>query len=115
LPKEEHESLKGLIWPFRQAPEDVSDEDWARLEPVFGLLPKLERAYWLREELSDIFDQNYTKAEAQRELQDWCKRVENSDIREFDSFLTTLRNWFTTSWNVEPVGLWRALTIESRC
>ncbi len=61
---------------------------------MFGLSPKLERAYWLREELSDIFDKDYTKAEAQRELQDWCKRVESSDIREFDSFLTTLRNWF---------------------
>jgi len=54
----------------------------------------LEQAYYLREELSDIFDEDYTKLKAQQAIQDWCERVRKSEIQEFESFLTTLQNWF---------------------
>jgi transposase len=94
LPQDEYEAFKGLMWPFRQRLEAVSDEDWARLEELFSYSPKLEQAYYLREELSDIFDEDYTKLEAQQAIQDWCERVRKSEIQEFESFLTTLQNWF---------------------
>jgi transposase len=94
LPQDEYEAFKGLMWPFRQRLESVSDEDWARLEELFSYSPKLEQAYYLREELSDIFDEDYTKLEAQQAIQDWCERVRKSEIQEFESFLTTLQNWF---------------------
>jgi transposase len=50
-----------------------------------------------------IFDEDYTKIEAQQAIQDWCERVRRSEIQEFESFrpdlkprgfLTTLQNWF---------------------
>ena len=94
LPQDEYEAFKGLMWPFRQRLEAVSDEDWARLEELFSYSPKLEQAYYLREELSDIFDEDYTKLDAQQAIQAWCERVRKSEIQEFESFLTTLQNWF---------------------
>ena len=81
------------MWPFRQRPEAVCEKDWARLEKLFSYCPKLQQAYWLREELSAIFDGDYSKAGAKRAIRAWCKRVRKNEIREFESFLTTLQNW----------------------
>jgi len=93
LPKAEYEAFKGLMWPFRQRPEVVCDEDWTRLEKLFSYCPKLQQAYRLREELSAIFEGNYTKVGAKRAIQAWCKRVRKHQIKEFESFLSTLDNW----------------------
>jgi transposase len=64
-----------------------------QLERLFSYSPKLERAYILREELTDIFDRDYTKAGAKCAIQAWCKRVRKYEVEAFESFLTTLSNW----------------------
>jgi transposase len=93
LPTNDYEAFKGLMWTFRQRPDAVSDEDRARLARLFSYSPKLEQAYYLREDLSAIFDGDYTKTDAQQAIQAWCERVRNSEIQEFKSFLTTLQHW----------------------
>jgi transposase len=47
----------------------------------------------LREELTDIFKKDYTKAGAKCAIHAWCKRVRKYEIEAFESFLTTLSNW----------------------
>lgn len=93
LDKEDYEEIKGAMWPFRKRPEDLKPSEKQLLERVFSYSPTLEKAYTLREELTEIFEKDYSKAGAKRAIRAWVKRVKKSGIQEFDSFLTTLNNW----------------------
>ncbi|MEO1523760.1 MAG: transposase, partial [Cyanobacteria bacterium J06633_2] len=66
---------------------------WALLDRLFTYSPKLEQAYTLREELTEIFETDYTKAGAKCAIRAWCKRVRKSGIDEFESFLGTVDTW----------------------
>ena len=93
LPDADYASLKGVMWVFRKSEADLNVEELEQLERLFSYSPKLARTYRLREELTDIFDQAYTKAGAKCAIQAWCKRVRKYEIEAFESFLTTLSNW----------------------
>ncbi len=93
LPEAEYAQLKGVMWAFRRPQADLTAEDLQQLERVFNHSPTLAQAYRLREELTDIFEQDYTKAGAKCAIHAWCKRVQRSSITAFDRFLTTLDNW----------------------
>jgi transposase len=56
--------------------------------------PGIEKAYQLREDLTAIFETRQTKVEAEEALHQWQEQVRISGLRCFDSFLTTLDNWF---------------------
>jgi transposase len=93
LTKVEYAALKGVMWPFRKRPADLQPAEKTQLNRLFIYSPQLEQAYTLREQLTDIFDHNHTKATATNAIQAWCQRVRNRQISEFDGFLTTLDNW----------------------
>jgi transposase len=93
LSKEEYEQIKGVMWPFRKSCEELEDEERELLERFFVYSPKLKKAYSLREELTTIFETDYTKMTAKLVIQAWCKRVRKSGIKEFDSFLGTVETW----------------------
>lgn len=90
LPREEYKPLKGAMWPFRKNPSHLTQEEQELLARVFAHSPVLKQAYSLREELTDIFEQELTKAQATREIKAWQERVAASGLTCFDSFLTTL-------------------------
>lgn len=93
LPKQEYEEIKGAMWPFRKAVDTLKREERELLERLFSYSPKLKKAHQLREELTKIFDEDYTKAGAKCAIRAWCKRVRKSGLKEFDSFLVTVGNW----------------------
>ncbi len=93
LSKEEYEQIKGAMWPFRKSPADIKAQEEELLERLFSYSPKLKQAYILREELTEIFERDYTKAGAKCAIRAWCKRVRKREIKEFDSFLGTVENW----------------------
>jgi len=93
LPGPAYEEIKGAMWPFRKKPDDLSAEEAARLERLFTHSPALQQAYQLRNQLTAIFDQDLTKAEATEKLKEWQQRVSDSGLTCFDSFLTMLENW----------------------
>ena len=93
LSTEEYQQIKGAMWPFRKAPDALNDDEWALLERLFTYSPRLEKAYTLREELTEIFERDYTKAGAKCAIRAWCKRVRNSGLDEFESFLSTVDTW----------------------
>lgn len=93
LPKQEYAALKGVMWAFRKRPQDLEAEEQTRLNRLFGYAPAAEQAYILREQLSDIFEQPQTKADAQRAIQAWVQRVRDWEVNAFEPFLTTLENW----------------------
>ena len=90
LPEEEYDTLKGAMWPFRKKPSKLTQEEQELLDRVFAHSPALKQAHTFREELTDIFEQDLSKAQATREIKAWQKRVTDSELTCFDSFLTTL-------------------------
>jgi transposase len=93
LPKAEYAEIKGAMWPFRKRPGDLEPQEWELLERLFTYSPKIEAAYQLREDLTELFERDYTKAGAKCALRAWCKRVRQSGLAEFESFLGTLDRW----------------------
>ena len=71
-----------------------------------GTIKRLcKQAYILREELTEIFERHYTKAGAKCAIRAWCKRVRQSGIKEFDSFLKTVETWLDKITNYFLEGL----------
>jgi transposase len=93
LPKAEYAEIAGAMWPFRQRSGDLEPEEWDLLERLFTYSPKIEAAYHLREDLTDLFDRDYTKAGAKCAILAWCKRVRQSGLAEFESVLGTIERW----------------------
>jgi transposase len=93
LPKAEYAEIKGAMWPFRKRPADLEPSEWELLERVFTFSPKVEAAYNLREDLTDLFERDYTKAGAKCAIRAWCRRVHESGLAEFESFLGTIDRW----------------------
>ena len=93
LAKDEYCQIKGAMWPFRKRPEELTQEEASLLERLFARSPSLSQAYRRREELTEIFEQDLTKAEATEKLREWKERVAGSELSCFESFLTMLDNW----------------------
>jgi len=53
----------------------------------------LRLAYKLCNELTCIFDQNISKFKAKQKIKAWKRRVKNSNLTCFDSFLLTQTKW----------------------
>ena len=95
LPKADYQQLKGSLWAFRKNQADLSPEEQSVLARLFGYSVELAAAYLLREELTAIFEQPQTLAQAQAELRAWQERVRHSGLTCFDTFLNTLEHWWT--------------------
>jgi transposase len=93
LPDDQQDELKHILWPTRKRPDDLDDEERARLERLFVHSPALQQAIRLREELTTIFDTARSKADGLRRIRFWRQRVTRSELRCFDSFLQLLDTW----------------------
>jgi transposase len=89
----EYAEITGAMWPFRKRPVDLKPAEWALLERVFTYPPKMEAAYHLREDLTELFERDDTKAGATCAMQAWCKRARASGLAEFERCLGTLERW----------------------
>ena len=94
LSEAQYKKLKGAMWAFRKKPADLSEAETEVLARLLEYSPLLRVAYQLRLKLTAIFEQDLTKAEATREIKDWCQDVKQTGLTCFDSFLTTLNNHF---------------------
>ena len=93
LTKDEYRFLKGTMWPFRRAPNDLTPEEKERLALLLAAAPDLRQAYDLREKLTALFEREHSKASGTAALKRWMKQVRASGLSCFDSFLKTLENW----------------------
>ena len=87
------EDLKHVLWPFRKAPDDLEEEEQARLERLFHHAPQVKTAYDLRQDLTHIFDTATSRDDGLAQLQTWERQVATSGLTCFDSFLSTLATW----------------------
>ena len=85
------EVLKGTRWLLLKNTENLNDErdERKRLEEALHLNRPLATAYYMKDELKEIWKQD-TKAEAEKCLNDWIKKARGTDIRMLKKFANTL-------------------------
>jgi transposase len=88
----EKDVLKGTRWLLLKRPEnlDASRREPQRLENALRLNAPLATAYYLKEELNEIWEQDDEEA-AQSLLMDWITYAESTGIRMLHQFARTLR------------------------
>jgi transposase len=88
---EERQILKGTRWLLLKNPENLDEErnELQRLEEALELNKPLATAYYLKEDLRQIWSQP-DKRTARRVLRDWLARARASKIRILVQFAATL-------------------------
>jgi transposase len=83
--------LKGTRWLLLKNPENLDPKrgERERLEEALRMNRPLATAYYLKEDLRQIWDQP-DKATGRRVLDDWIRRAEVSGIRMLEQFARTL-------------------------
>ncbi len=89
----EHEEFKHLRWALLKNQDDLSDEEKKKLHAAFILAPELKQIYDHKEQLRAIFEEDFSKEQAEIRISKWLKSAENSDNRYLNSFIKTLNNW----------------------
>ncbi len=94
LSEKEYKKLKGVMWALRTAQKELTDEENKILECLFEHSPLLKIAYDISNELTEIFNDDFTKGGATIEINRWIKKVQKSGIECFDTFIKTLGKYF---------------------
>ena len=103
--------LKGLRWLLLkfQGDLDESKNERTRLMDALGLNQSLAIAYYLKEDLAQIWQQS-DKAAAGKFLKDWCARARASGIRVLQTMANTLErhrtgilNWYDFPISTGPL------------
>jgi transposase len=83
--------LKGTLWLLLKNPENLDPlrNEKQRLEDALRLNTPLTIAYYLKEDLRQIWQQT-NKAKARRVLEDWIRRADASGVRMVQKFARTL-------------------------
>ncbi len=90
LSKGRYTKLKNVMWILRKDNNKLTDEEVETLQFLFMHSPRLELAYKLSKELTDIFNENLQKSRARRKIHSWINRVKKSELGCFKTFLSTL-------------------------
>ena len=90
LSEKEYKKLKNVMWILRKNIKKLTDEELEVLKRLFRHSPILEVAYKLCNDLTDIFEDDISKSVATRKIGDWKKNVEESGLKCFNKFLSTL-------------------------
>jgi transposase len=95
LTESEYKELKGAMWALRKKEKDLQDQERAVLETLFKHSPTLKQAYQFQNALTEIFNKNSSKGEAEKLMKEWINSVNESDLSCFDKFIGTLNKY----WN----------------
>jgi transposase len=80
------------MWEFRRRPEDLTDEETAKLAGLFERLPRLRTLYDLRVRFQRVFDTTPDRAKALRALTElWLDVLEQ--FPDMDRFIRTFEAW----------------------
>jgi transposase len=95
LSEEEYGKLKGAMWILRKDAEELVEEELEVLKLLFKYSPILEIAYKFCNDLTNIFNSDISKSEAQLKINDWKNKVIKSGLTCFNRFLSTLDKWMS--------------------
>jgi len=80
------------MWEFRRNPQDLTEAEQAKLEELFGKLPRLRTLYAIRVRFQNIFDTAADRPQALRALLGLFVDM-LGDFPELDSFIRTFERW----------------------
>ena len=83
LSKDAYQQLRGVMWLLRKRSDQLTVEDQAKLNILFGYSPALEMAYIACTLLTRIFDEPLSVAEAKMKLRAWQDLVNRVEDRLF--------------------------------
>lgn len=99
--------LRGIRWLLLKNPENLDDakDEPARLREALKLNEPLATAYYLKDDLRQLWNQRNYHA-ATRFLTDWCARAEASGIRLLQKFANTLCGYRSAllAWYSHPIS-----------
>lgn len=99
--------LKGTRWLLLKAPDNLDEvrNEHERLEEALSLNKSLATAYYLKEDLRQIWSQQ-SRLKASRFLTDWCRRARASGIRVLQTMANTLEGYRTgiLDWYLFPIS-----------
>jgi transposase len=93
LPKEDYKKLQGAMWAMRKDEEELTEKEKEVRNSFFNYSPNLKKGYELSQKLTNIFNEENTKAEGIKKMDEWIKDVKESGLNVFDDFVWTLENW----------------------
>jgi transposase len=96
---EEKKQLKGFRWILVKNPENLNEQEKAKLDEMYAASSTLKQLHELKEEFRSIFETAPDPTTAAKRLQEWITAVEQSGLRSLLPFLTTLRNWWDAILN----------------
>ena len=99
LSESDYKLLKNVIWLLRKSFTELSSDEQKRLNHLFVLSPKIKQAYDLCDHLTFIYNSKLTIGQAKRKISGWVRRVKNSELTCFNSFLKTLNINYTEITN----------------
>ena len=79
--------------PCRKRPGALEPQERELRERVVSDAPPIEAASHRREDLTELFERDDTQAGAKGAIRAWGKRVRQSGLAEFESFLGTIKRW----------------------
>ena len=105
--------LKGTRWLLVRNPENLKQtakvDEKAQLQEALKLNESLSKAYYLKEDLRQFWNQK-SKPAAEKHLDAWCRRAEASGIRQLHTMAKTLRthrrgllNWYDHRISTGPL------------
>ena len=109
--KERKQVIKGTRWLLLKNAENLNEDrnERERLDEALRLNEPLSRAYYLKEDLRQFWEQT-SRRTAERFLNDWIARAEASGVAMLRKFASTLRlhrrslmNWYTYPISTGPL------------
>ena len=112
------------MWLLRKSPEELTEEELKTLKLLFKYSPDIKLVYELSCDLTNIFNMNINQGMAKRRIKGWIRRVQNSGLTCFNTFIKTLftrmqeiTNYFVDRFNsgfVERINK-KLKVIKRRC
>jgi transposase len=100
-------AIKGVRWLLLKRPENLDPrrDERKRLDEALRLNRPLAMAYYLKEDLGEVWEQDDQKA-AEAFLLDWIAQAEASGIRVLKTFAKTIRihAWGILAWYDYPIS-----------
>jgi transposase len=93
LSVEEYAKLEGMMWILRKKHECLTEAEKDALAVLYKHSPILKKAHSYAIKLTHIFNTHTNKRLALIKINRWIKSVEKSDLRIFNSFITTLNKY----------------------
>lgn len=87
--------IKGTRYLLLRSGRDVFDKEYkSRLDNALSLNEPLSKAYYLKEQLREIWQQG-TKQEAEQALHDWCRQAKESKMPRLAKMANTIMGYRT--------------------